>query len=442
MSVSITPETVASPEGSAERLELDRVLASPSFAKSPRLCSLLRFIVAHSLKGDHVNLTEQQIGIHVFGRTPGYNSSEDTIVRVTVRQLRQRLDLYYSGEGAKNEFRIDIPKGGYIAALDRQESGPVPEAPVPPVVAMESRIPVPSVATEIVFRKNRYAIVIAALSVAVVVLAVVCIVQRRALTAAPVVRKGPIALWQALFTPDRKTLIVPGDAALDTFSVWEQKAVPLEAYANRSYDRETSASNPPSHTDVPLGTRSDTPMADLAMVSELIRAPEHMGMPELEKNVELRYARDVVIADTHDNNLILLGAESFNPWVMLYQPELDFVQHYDLKADTYTIVNKSPKAGEQPSYVYRRTKPNLKNYVHLALLKNTQGQGRVLIVEGTSMGATYGALNFLTSSWLYEPVLKQATDSAGHLRDFEVLLNGDFIHGGVGNSRVIAVHVH
>lgn len=440
MSVSITPETAAPPEGSAERLELERVLASSSFAKSPRLCSLLGFIVTHSLAGDHVNLTEQQIGIHVFGRVPGYNSSEDTIVRVTVRQLRQRLDLYYSGEGARNESRIDIPKGGYIATVDKQASKAVSEPPamaVPPVQPPVAAVPVATASQGM----KRTTLIIALLGVAVLVLAVICVQQRRA-ASVPVVRKGPTALWQAIFTADRKTLIVPGDAALDTFSVWEQKAVPLEAYATHNYDRETSASNPPSHTDVPLGTRSDTPMADLALVSELVRGPEHMGMPELEKNMEIRYARDVVIADTHDNNLILLGAESFNPWVTLYQPEMDFTEHYDLTSDTYTIVNKSPKYGEQASYIYRRTKPNLKNYVHLALLKNSQGQGRVLIVEGTSMGATYGALNFLTSSWLYEPVLRQAMDSSGHLRDFEVLLNGDFIHGGVGNSRVIAVHLH
>lgn len=433
---------MATPDGSAERLELERVLASSSFAKSPRLCSLLGFIVTHSLKGDHGNLTEQQIGIHVFGRVPGYNSSDDTIVRVTVRQLRQRLDLYYSGEGSRNEFRIDIPKGGYIAAVERQATNPTIHVPVGSIPPSLPSIPVPvSSATPPASGRGAYNVAIGVLCATVLILAVVCIQQRRA-ASVPAMHKGPVALWQALFTSDRKTLIVPGDASLDTFSVWEQKTVPLEAYATHNYDRVTSATNPPSHTDVPLATRSDTPMADLALVAELVRAPEHAGMPELEKNVEIKFARDVVIADTHDNNLILLGAESFNPWVTLYQPELDFVQHYDLAADTYTIVNKSPKAGEQPSYIYRRTKPNLKNYVHIALLKNSQGQGRVLIVEGTSMGATYGALNFLTSSWLYEPVMKQVTDSSGHLRDFEVLLNGDFIHGGVGNSRVIAVHVH
>lgn len=440
--MSTTPETVANTESSAEQLELERVLTSHSFAKSPRLCSLLGFIVTHSLRGSHGDLTEQQIGIQVFGRTPGYNSSEDTIVRVTVRQLRQRLDLYYSSEGSANESRIDIPKGGYIAAVERVTRRKVAEAtassallPLPP------SFPASSVSAPPPHRRRPYVVAIASLCLAVLVLGAVCIQQRRA-ASVPVIRKGPTALWQALFTADRKTLIVPGDAALDMFTVWEQKDVPLEAYATHNYDRESKASVPPSHTDVPLATRSVTPMADLALVAHLVRAPEHMGMPELEKNIEIRYARDVVIADTHDNNLILIGTESFDPWVTLYQPEMDFVAHYDHVADIYTILNKSPRPGEQASYIYRRVKPNLKNYTHIALLTNSQGQGRVLVVEGTSMGTTYGAVNFLTSSWLYEPILRQATDSSGRLHDFEVLLSGDFIHGGVGNSKVVAFHVH
>ncbi|SDF44861.1 hypothetical protein [Terriglobus roseus] len=440
--MSITPETVANTESSAELLELERVLTSHSFAKSPRLCSLLGFIVTHSLRGSHGDLTEQQIGIQVFGRVPGYNSSEDTIVRVTVRQLRQRLDLYYSSEGAGNEFRIDIPKGGYIAAVEKQAVRKVSEAPaITPLVSPPPSAPVASVSVPPPPSRKPYVFAIALLGLAVLVLGVICIQQRRA-ASVPVVRKGPIALWQALFTSDRKTLIVPGDAALDMFTVWEQKSVPLDWYATHTYDRESKASVPPSHTDVPLATRSVTPMADLALVADLVRGPEHMGAPELEKNIEIRYARDVVVADTHDNNLILIGPESFDPWVTLYQPEMDFVAHYDYVSDVYTIQNKSPRAGEQASYIYRRVKPNLKNFTHIALLANSQGQGRVLIVEGTSMGTTYGAVNFLTSEWLYGPILRQATDSSGRLHDFEVLLSGDFIHGGVGNSKVVAFHVH
>lgn len=59
----------------AMRAELDRVLASRVFAKSPRLCALLTYICESSLEGLADELTEQQIGIHVFGRPPGYNLS-------------------------------------------------------------------------------------------------------------------------------------------------------------------------------------------------------------------------------------------------------------------------------------------------------------------------------------------------------------------------------
>ena len=58
------------------------------------------------------------------------------------------------------------------------------------------------------------------------------------------------------------------------------------------------------------------------------------------------------------------------------------------------------------------------------------------------MGTTYGAVNFLTHDALWSPVIAQATDRTGRLHDFEVLLSEDLIHGGVGNTRVVAVHVH
>ena len=79
-----------------------------------------------------------------------------------------------------------------------------------------------------------------------------------------------------------------------------------------------------------------------------------MGQPRAEQSLEIRYARDMVIADTHDNNLILIGSETFNPWVTLYQPEMDFTAHWDFATDVYRIVNKAPRAGEAAVYEYAR----------------------------------------------------------------------------------------
>jgi hypothetical protein len=78
----------------------------------------------------------------------------------------------------------------------------------------------------------------------------------------------------------------------------------------------------------------------------------------------------------------------------------------------------------------------------VALTHNLQGDGRVLLIEGTSMGATYGALNFFTNEKLWQPVIRAATDKTGELHNCEVLLNSDFVRGGTSNTHMAALHLH
>jgi len=427
------------------RESLRRILAGRTFSKSPRLCSLLEYIVENTLSGRLDDLTEQQIGIGVFQRNPGYNSGEDTIVRGTARHLRQRLEQYYTEEGHAEHIRISVPKGGYVAHFEMAAGASIATQSVSePVIHIgEITAPVPTepIATPRWPVSARVTVfVLAALTV---LLPLAVYLLHRPMTPARASNQ-PLLLWRSLFTPERKTIIVPGDASLDAYIAWEQHPVSLENYANQTYQQNVTVSKPPTGTDVPLSIRSVTPMADLRLVSELVRAPEAMDMPQLERNVEIRYARDVAVADTHDNNLILIGSETFNPWVTLYQPSMDFAAHWDFAKDIYTIENKAPRAGEQSLYSYDRREqhPVQNSITHVALLDNSQGQGRVLIVEGTSMGTTYGAVNFLTHEQLWKPVIKAATDSSGHLRNFEVLLSGGFVHGGVSNTHVLAMHVH
>jgi hypothetical protein len=433
-----TPDSCA-----ASRDALQRVLSSHTFSKAPRLCSLLQYVVENSLAGNFDNLTEQQIGIRVFNRSPGYNSGEDTIVRGTARHLRQRLEQYYADEGQREQLRISVPKGGYVAHFETVSPwiGPQPkplgrhEAPEP-----SQQLPSESTSTQWPLTAR---IVISLLTTAAILLPIAVYLWMRPGPPATASHQ-PQLLWHALFTTERKTLIIPGDASLDAYIAWEQHPVSLENYANQTYQQNVSVSRPPSGLDVPLSTRSVTPMADLRLISELVRVPEHMGIPQIERNMEIRYARDVAVADTHDNNLILIGSETFNPWVTLYQPTMDFVAHWSFSTDLYTIDNKAPRPGEQKIYSYdRQAKAEAQNPItHIALLDNSQGQGRVLIIEGTSMGTTYGAVNFLTHEQLWRPVIAAATDSSGRLRNFEVLLSGDFVHGGVSNTHIIALHVH
>jgi hypothetical protein len=79
---------------------LQRILTSPSFIQSPRICRFLRFIVETRLAGDLDQLKESIIGIAVFDRPAGYDPKLDAIVRVEARRLRGKLLEYYSADGA------------------------------------------------------------------------------------------------------------------------------------------------------------------------------------------------------------------------------------------------------------------------------------------------------------------------------------------------------
>jgi hypothetical protein len=59
-------------------------------------------------------LTEQQVGVAVFNRPPGYDTSADTIVRVQASEIRKRLKHYFAGEGLEEPIVMDLPRGSYV----------------------------------------------------------------------------------------------------------------------------------------------------------------------------------------------------------------------------------------------------------------------------------------------------------------------------------------
>src|SRR5579862_2159286 len=102
--------------------ELERVLASPGFARNERLSKFLRYIVERHGEGRDDELKESLIGIHVFGRVPGYDPKKDPIVRTEASRLRARLSEYYLRVGKVNPVMIELPRGGYVPAFLRLQT--------------------------------------------------------------------------------------------------------------------------------------------------------------------------------------------------------------------------------------------------------------------------------------------------------------------------------
>jgi tetratricopeptide (TPR) repeat protein len=96
------------------RAALERVLAAATFARSPSLSRLLRYVCTEALEGRTAHLHEQIVGVEVFGRAPGYDSDADNIVRASASRLRQKLAAHFAGEGADEAWVITVPRGSYV----------------------------------------------------------------------------------------------------------------------------------------------------------------------------------------------------------------------------------------------------------------------------------------------------------------------------------------
>jgi adenylate cyclase len=99
---------------------LTRVEGSELFANSKRLTELLRFVVEAQLRGDTEGLKQTSIGIELYRRDPSYDPKLDGIVRTHARRLRERLNEYYSSEGAQDPVQISLPRGGYVPVFGRR----------------------------------------------------------------------------------------------------------------------------------------------------------------------------------------------------------------------------------------------------------------------------------------------------------------------------------
>lgn len=101
-----------------------QLLISPTFAKAPRMCRLLNFLLEKKLAGKEHEINEYAIGLDVFGRDArDYDTTLDPSVRVQIGRLRNRLRDYYSELGGTPAVLITIPLGGYVPVV--VQNGPV-----------------------------------------------------------------------------------------------------------------------------------------------------------------------------------------------------------------------------------------------------------------------------------------------------------------------------
>ena len=104
----------------AERAELETVLSSEAFARSPIVAQMLRYICERHFSGQSHEIKEYNIAVDAFGRQPNFDQARDSIVRVEAHRLRKRLQEYYQQQGAGHQIQIILPPGNYVPQFIRR----------------------------------------------------------------------------------------------------------------------------------------------------------------------------------------------------------------------------------------------------------------------------------------------------------------------------------
>jgi hypothetical protein len=422
-----------------------RVVASRHFARSPLLSKFLLYIVGETVAGRASEITEHQIGVHVFDRPPTYRTIEDNIVRNYARQLRRRLSEYFADEGSGEALHIDIPLGGYIPVFVAAGNGqpePAGERPAPISIradAPASPDPTAPAARPVRWLPNRRVVRLLLFGLYT---AIVCVAAGFvALRVHPVSPSTPpatpaSALWSALFKSPLRTYIVPADAGLNLIEDISRHPLPLAGYIKGDYTGITLP-QVDAHSAEDLRTQDFTSFVDLQIISSLARLPEYDPQRAI-----LRFPRDLRLDDLKNANAVIIGSVGSNPWAAIAENNADFRIVYREGMQGATIVNTRPQPGEAAEYVSHWNEPAHETFALISCLPNLEGSGRLLVLQGLDVAGTQAAGEALFHPAAIAPILRRATRPDGSLGYFEILLRATSIESNATGTQVIGSRIY
>lgn len=434
------PETKQDP-----RWELvQRIIACPHFARSPLLSRFLLFVAAETLAGRGGEISEHQIGVQVFDRPADYRTLEDNIVRNYARQLRKRLAEYFASEGSAEQWRVDIPLGGYVPAFARANEANPPSAadhlPITVKIRTQDHIPqedaarpTPPSARSVFTRRLLTAAAVAAYTAVLVAVTWMAAARMQARQQAP---EPAHILWSTLFEGPATSYIVPSDAGFNLLEDLSHHPMPLTDYVQGSYHQEPLI-GVDAHSAEDLRTQQLTPFVDSQIVAALARLPE--ANPE---RVSIRFPRDLRLDDLKNSNAVILGSVSSNPWAAIAETSANFRIVDTPGMQGAEILNTKPQPGESPSYASHWNEPAHETFALIALLPNLSGTGHLLLLQGLDVAGTQAAAEMLLHPSAITPILKRATRPDGTLRNFEVLLRATSIESSSTGTQVIASRIY
>lgn len=418
MTTTKDPVIARSPLSAEERAlvvdQLEKMLASPLFTQSKRYAPFLRHVVEKTLDGHEDRLKERVLGSELFGRAPDYDSNNDPVVRVTAGEVRKRIAQYYDDSAHRNEFRIELPIGTYVAhfhpgpATD-EEHHTVPQSSLlhaEPALSPKADVQTP--APETVPRVSPLGKRIAAVAIVLVVLASAGLIWKfGARNRSPLDR-----VWGNLVSTQSPCVIAVG--------------VPPPLYATENTTDEPSARQHLRNDHVSL--------SDLQAMLRIVTVLDHKSI-----NYRVQSASSTTFADLRQGPVVLLGGLD-NPWTLRAQQNLRFRLQTDGNGVDWISDSHDPGAKKWSVDFNRPYSKVTTDYAIIALFRDPGTQQPTLIIAGMGENGTKAASEFITDESQLNNALGESLRKPGGI-NFEVVLSTEVVNGSTGAPMVLVKEV-
>ena len=404
-----------------ERLEeLHKIASSGTFERSDTLKNVLLYVGRRSVQSPTSAIKEYEIATQALGRSEDFDSQADSIVRVTMNRLRQRLAEYYRTEGSEDECIVDIPKGSYRVVFHDPkvtESGrPVKDGASASGVARTGRSTL----------SMRY-FPDAAVAVLVVIL---------------------IGGWIGYGIQPPADRAAEGKTEDIVSSFWSAFASgterPTVVFSNAPFVGNAGTTGL-FYFDAAVHRRSElvytyTGVGEAMAVHVLGEVFWRLG-----RRIDVKRGGLLGWDDAKNANLIFVGGPVENlPVSELRELREDgafFFRSLEPSVGSYgaVVVNRQPRSGEPAVFDASRPDPGRRDYALIRLLPGFAPDRRILLVGGVTTQGTQAAVEFLCQPNKLQMLVREADVlSDGNILPFECVLEVDLKSGVPIESHVVA----
>ncbi len=391
--------------------QLERLLQNPHFHKSKRFPVFLKFVVTEALAGRADNLKERTLGIEVFGKDPGYDTTDDPIVRVTAGEIRKRIAQYYQEPGHEHEIRVLLPPGSYVPQFWLPEEAKA-VAPPPSSVLPAEALPTPVVSTDLKrawpWGTLTWGILIGALVLLSIVMGVVF--------AWPALHPTAIEQFWAPFVKSQDPVLfcIADQSQYSTINL-RDAANPL---------RQTTLND---HM-ITVIIDDVSPLVNIAGLLQTYGRTYRVQGETATTLTELRRSPSVFIG-AYDNS-----------WTLRLTAPLRF--HFANNAEMSRFWIEDRNNPSRQDWLLERSRQDTgtyKDYAIVARFLDPNTDRFVVVAAGVARGGTVAAGEFLVDAHRLDELARQVPKDWSH-KNIEVVLETQVIDGRSGPPRIDAVH--